>query len=147
MENLLIEIFFNRPLIVAILAWFFAQFIKIGMTILKEKRIDLKLLVASGGVVSSHCASVSALAVSIGKNFGWKSPLFAISLILAGIVITDARGIRQEASKQAETLNKIIEDLYQKRGIKIDKLRELLGHTSIEVFWGVLSGILIGAIF
>ena len=147
MENLLNEIISNKSIAVALLAWFFSQSIKIVMNILKERKIDLRLLLASGGEISSHCAAVSALAVSVGKNFGWNTPIFAISAIFASIVISDASGIRKEAGKQAEILNKIIEDLYQKKGIKTERLRELLGHSATEVFWGVLLGILAGTIF
>jgi len=144
MENILKEIISNKSITAALLAWFFSQSIKVVRDILKEKKIDLKLLLSSGGVVSSHCAAVSALVVLIGKNFGWTSPLFAISAIFASIVISDASGIRQEAGKQAEIINKIIEDLYQKKGIKIERLREFLGHSAMEVFWGVLLGVLTG---
>lgn len=147
MENILNEIISNKSTAVAILAWFFSQSIKIVINILKEKKIDLRLLLASGGVISSHCAAVSALAISVGRNFGWNTPLFAISAIFASVVISDASGIRQEAGKQAEILNKIIEDLYQKKGIKTERLRELLGHSAMEVFFGVLLGILVGTIF
>ena len=147
MENILNEIISNKSITVAILAWFFSQSIKIVINILKERKIDLRLLLASGGVISSHCAAVSALAISVGRNFGWNTPLFAISAIFASIVISDASGIRQEAGKQAEILNKIIEDLYQKKGIKTERLRELLGHSAMEVFFGVLLGILVETIF
>jgi len=147
MENLLNEIISNKSIAVALLAWFFSQSIKIVMNLIKQRKIDSRLLLASGGVVSSHCAAVSALAISVGRNFGWNTPLFAISAIFASIVISDASGIRQEAGKQAEILNKIIEDLYQKKGIKTERLRELLGHTATEVFWGVLLGILVGMLF
>jgi len=147
MENILGEIISNKLIVVALLSWFFSQLIKIVRDIIKEKKIDLRLFLATGGLVSSHCAAVSALATSIGKNFGWTSPLFAISVVLAAIVISDAIGLRQEAGKQAEVLNNIIEDLYQKRGIKMEKLKELLGHTAREVFLGILLGILVGIIF
>jgi len=147
MENLLNEIISNKSIAVALLAWFFSQSIKIVMNLIKQRKIDSRLLLASGGVVSSHCAAVSALAISVGRNFGWNTPLFAISAIFVSIVISDASGIRQEAGKQAEILNKIIEDLYQKKGIKTERLRELLGHTATEVFWGVLLGILVGMLF
>lgn len=146
MGNLLIGIIFNKPLIAATAAWFLAQLIKIIVNIIKEKRVDLRLLLSIGGAVSSHCSSVSALAASIGKNFGWVNPLFAISAVFAGITISDAMGIRQEAGKQAAILNDIIEDLYQKKGIKIERLKELLGHTDREVFFGIILGIFTGVI-
>jgi acid phosphatase family membrane protein YuiD len=144
--NILSEILSNQPLIVGILAWFVAQSIKIIIRSISGKKIDLKWFLSAGGFVSAHCATVSALATSVGLNFGFNSGLFALSAVLAGVVISDARGIRRAAGKQAEVLNKIIEDLYQKREIKIERLKEFLGHTALEAFWGVLLGILV-AIF
>ena len=140
--SILDDIFSNQPLTAALVAWFFSQFFKFIDNILKKKEIDFKIFVSSGRFPSSHCAVVSALAFSIGINFGFESVLFALSAIMAGVVISDARGIRQSAGKQAEILNKIIEDLYQKRGLKIERLKEFLGHTPMQVFSGVLLGIL-----
>ena len=145
--NIFSEALTNQPLIAGILGWLVAQSIKIIMTAIDQREVDLKLFLSTGGFVSAHCASVSALATSVGLNFGFDSGLFALSAILTGVVISDARGIRQAAGKQAEILNKIIEELYQKRELKIERLKEFLGHTSLEVFWGILLGILVGFLY
>lgn len=137
----------NQSLVVAVCTWLLSQGLKILANAIKNERVDFKLFTAAGGLVSSHTATVSALTTSIGLNYGFDSGLFAISAILTGVVISDARGIRQAAGKQAEILNKIIEDLYQKRQIKIERLREFLGHTALEVFYGVLLGIFIAVLF
>lgn len=145
--EILKEVYSNQPLIVALVTWFLTQSLKFIVNIIKRRRLDFKLLVATGGFPSSHSAIVSALAASVGLNFGFSSPLFALSAVLAGVVISDARGIRQAAGKQAEVLNKIIEDLYQKKKLKVERVREFLGHTSLEVFYGILLGVLIAVLF
>jgi hypothetical protein len=133
----------NKPLTIAITAWFIAQFFKFTITAVKKRKFDFTLLVSTGGFPSSHTAIVGALATSIGLNFGFGSPFFAISVVMASVVISDARGIRRAAGKQAQILNKIIDDLYQKRELKIERLKELLGHTPFEVFSGAILGIFI----
>jgi len=145
--KILNEIFFNQPLITALVTWFVAQSLKFITNIIKKREVDFRLLIITGGSPSSHSAIVSALATSVGFNFGFDSGLFALSAILAAVVISDARGIRQSAGKQAEILNKIIEDLYYRKGLKIKRLKELLGHTALEVFYGVLLGILVAVLF
>jgi len=137
----------NKSLVISIFAWFCAQILKLVASLIQDKKVDWSLLLATGGFPSSHAAIVSALTTSIGINFGFDSSLFAVSIIMASVVMTDARGIRQAAGKQAKILNKIIEDLYQKKGLKMERLKELLGHTSLEVFCGALLGILIAVLF
>jgi acid phosphatase family membrane protein YuiD len=134
---------YNQTLLTVIAAWFIAQLLKIISGAVRDKRIDFRWFVATGGFPSAHAATVSALATSLGLTFGFDSPFFTLSALLAGVVITDAKGIRQAAGKQAEILNKIVEDLYQKRGLKIERLKEFLGHTSFEVFSGMALGILV----
>jgi len=144
--NILSEAISNQTLVAALLTWFIAQSLKIVTTVIKSKKFDLKLFLSAGGLVSSHSATTCALTTSIGLNYGFNSPLFAISAILTGVVISDARGIRRAAGKQAEVLNKIIEELYEKRELKIERLKEFLGHTALEVFWGIILGILIAVL-
>lgn len=137
------EIFLNKSLIAAVMAWLIAQCLKFLVPLIRENKVDFRSLITTGGFPSSHAAIVTALATSIGLRFGFGSGLFAVSLILASVVISDARGIRQAAAKQAQILNKIVEELYQKQELKMERLKEFLGHTSLEVFSGVLLGILI----
>jgi acid phosphatase family membrane protein YuiD len=133
----------NKALFSAVVAWFFAQFLKLISTFLRKGKLDFRWFLSTGGIFSAHTAVVSALTISIGMNYGWSSGLFAISAILAGVVISDAQGIRKAAGKQAEVLNKIIEDVYQKKELKIERLKELLGHTPQEIFFGIILGALI----
>jgi len=144
MEYSLSEIFYNQPVIAVLASWFLAQFLKVVTNLIKEKKLDFKWFISIGGFPSSHSAAVAALATSLGLKYGFSSGFFAIALVLAGLIILDARVIRQASGKQAEILNQIVEDLYKKRGLKFERLREFLGHTSLEVFVGIVLGIIIG---
>ena len=140
------EVFLNQPLVAALLAFFLSQSFKIVTKVIKGYKFDFRWLISTGGFPSAHSAAVSALAMSLGLNFGFSSGLFAISAIFAGIVIFDARVIRKATGRQAEILNKIVEDLYKKRGLRGERLKELLGHTSFEIFFGIALGILVAAL-
>jgi len=134
-------IFENKPFWVALLAWTIAQGMKIVLTLIFEKRLDLTRIVGTGGMPSSHSTLVMSLATSVGKSFGFESPFFAIAIIFAFVVMYDAAGIRRAAGKQAEILNYLI----QRHELPdMDKLKELLGHTPLEVFAGAILGICIG---
>jgi len=141
-----IAIFTNTPLIASVVAWFFAQLIKFVISFWQNKKPDWGLFMSTGGFPSSHVATVGALATSMGLNFGFDSGLFATALIMTSVVISDARGIRQAAGKQAKALNQIMEDLYQNKGLKIERLKELLGHTALEIFGGAVLGALVAVL-
>jgi acid phosphatase family membrane protein YuiD len=96
---------------------------------------------------SSHAAGVTALATSVGLSYGFNSGLFAITAIFALIIMFDAQGVRRQTGQQAEILNKIMEDIYFKRVLKEERLKELLGHTPVEVLIGAFLGILLALIF
>jgi len=128
-------------------AWFLAQSIKVVIGTIQNRRLDMRWFLLSGGFPSSHSSSVSALATSLGLVEGLSSAAFAIAVIFALIVMTDAQGVRQAAGKQAEVLNRIINDLYAKKGLKLEHVKELLGHTSLEVFAGMLLGIAVAVAF
>lgn len=137
-------IFHNAILISAVSAWFIAQLLKIVVSLLLLKKLNFQLFISSGGFPSSHSATVSALALGIGKYYGWDSPIFAVSAIYGMIVLYDAAGVRQAAGKQAEVLNKLVERLSQGSDFAQDRLKELIGHTPFEVFGGVIVGIIVG---
>ena len=144
------EAYFNLTLLLGVLAIFFAQALKIPIHYIQTKRWDVQLLFSTGSMPSSHSAGVMAVATSIGLETGFNSPLFAVSAMLAGIVMYDASGIRFHAGQQANALNLIREDLKMyfheiKRPTKQHEfeLKTSLGHKRIEV----LSGGLFGALF
>lgn len=142
MHGLLHVLLENRPLLSAFSAWFVAQILKTLIFAYLEKQVNWRRMVETGGLPSAHSALVVGLAAGVGLNDGWQSTAFAISLVYALVVMYDAIGIRREAGKHADLLNElllisVIRDLYKQR----EKLKELLGHTPIEVFAGALIGI------
>ncbi|KAI4336612.1 hypothetical protein L6164_015116 [Bauhinia variegata] len=137
----------NYPLISAIVAFAIAQSTKFFTSWYKERRWDFKQLVGSGGMPSSHSATVTALAASIGFQEGFGGPLFAIALILASIVMYDATGVRLQAGRQAELLNQIVYELPAEHPLAESRpLHELLGHTPPQVIAGGLLGLVTAAI-
>ncbi len=142
-------IFGNSILDVVVIAWFVAQAYKVISTLFVEKKLVLRRFVETGGMPSSHSSTVSALATSVGLVYGLDSVLFAITLIFAIIVIHDAAGIRQAAGNQARVLNRLeatLNKLFEEH-FRDERLKELLGHTKIEVLAGTLLGIAIAFIF
>lgn len=134
----------NHVLWAAVAAWFAAQVIKIAIALLRTRRLDLRLLTASGGMPSSHSALVTGLATAVARVNGLGSTNFAIAAAFAGVVMYDASGVRQAVSKQARILNFMMDDFFHERGINAKRLGELIGHTPIEVLAGALLGILFG---
>lgn len=142
------ELLGNQFLIVAFTAWFVAQFIKIVITLTGEKRLDLSLLISSGGMPSSHSATVSALCVATGRICDFSSVEFAIALIFAFIVMYDAAGVRRAAGEHAKVINKIVQDFANGKTEYMEKnLKELIGHTPFQVFAGAFLGIITGLVF
>nr|XP_043626457.1 uncharacterized membrane protein YuiD [Erigeron canadensis] len=133
----------NYALISAFVAFAVAQSIKVFTTWYREHRWDLKQLVGSGGMPSSHSATVTALAVAVGLQDGIGSSNFATALILACIVMYDATGVRLHAGRQAEVLNQIVYELPAEHPLAESiPLRELLGHTPPQVIMGGLLGMM-----
>lgn len=138
------DIFQNRILLISIFSCFLAQFIKIFTG--KEKRIDFKRIIISGGMPSSHSSFVTSLAMLVGFNKGFASTEFAITAVFAIIVMYDASGVRRAVGKQAEILNQIVDDFFHGKFDQHKKLKELVGHTPKEVLFGALLGIIIGIV-
>jgi len=120
--------------------WLVAQSIKMGICLVQSHRLDFRYLVSTGGMPSAHTSLVSALTTSIGLTEGVSSPLFSMSFIFASLVMFDAQTVRAAAGKQARLLNQIVEELFKEHHLSENKLKELLGHTRLEVFFGMLTG-------
>ncbi len=131
----------NKCLLAPAVAWAIAQSIKIILTYIIDKKLDWSRLVGTGGMPSSHSALMMALSVSVGKYYGFDSPMFAIALIMAFVVMYDAAGIRRAAGGHARILNKI---MHQYQIGEENRVKELLGHTPFEVSMGALLGIVVG---
>ena len=139
----LIEFGKNYIFWTSVAAWIIAQTIKVALGIFREKRFNFRWFVGTGGMPSSHAAGVSALATSIGVTYGFDSALFAITLLFTLIVLFDAQGVRLSAGRQAEILNKMLDDIYWKKKLDEDRLKEFIGHTPVEVLAGVALGIVV----
>ena len=135
--------FGNYMLVSAIMGWFFAQVIKIFTNLFVKKKFDIKMLFANGGMPSSHSSTVLALATAAAISQGLGSPAFAISGILSVIVMNDAFGVRWQAGKQAQIINKMVMELFSNKDEFDVKLKEIIGHTPFQVFMGGLLGFVI----
>ncbi len=141
------QIISNKIINVTLLAWFIAQLSKVILIFITNKKIDFKRFIGAGGMPSSHAATAVSLATCIAKSDGLSSSTFAISFIISLVVMYDAAGVRRAAGNQARILNKIVQNwgVANPEFINV-KLKELIGHTPIQVFVGALIGLVIGII-
>ncbi|MGA7193813.1 MAG: divergent PAP2 family protein [Anaerolineales bacterium] len=137
----LIGIFNNVVLLSALVAWLTAQFLKIPMEYLRSRRWQWTMVFAAGGMPSSHSAVIIAATQAIGLHQGYDSPLFALGVVISMIVTYDSAGVRRQAGKHAERINILFEELMRGQMPDEKELREVLGHTPLEVAGGVLWGI------
>lgn len=137
----------NRVLLVALLACLIAQILKLAIHFIQHGKVTVRVLVETGGMPSAHSALVASLAAGVGQTVGWASPEFALATIFAIIVMYDAAGVRQAAGKQARILNQIIDELFREHPtFNEDRLKELLGHTPVQVIVGSALGITISCL-
>ena len=138
------DILDNSVLLVAVVACLIAQASKLAIELIKNRKVNIRVLVTTGGMPSAHSALVTSLATGIGQTSGWGSQEFAIALIFAIIVMYDAAGVRQAAGKQARILNQMIDELFsEKHEFNEERLKELLGHTPFQVIVGSVLGVTI----
>ncbi|UCD15152.1 MAG: divergent PAP2 family protein [Candidatus Omnitrophota bacterium] len=147
MEGFWVELLKNKVLWISLLSSLIAQSIKVILGIKKRRKFSFFWLLSTGGMPSAHSAAVVALTVCIGKQLGAASPFFAFSVIFAFITMFDAQTWRRSIGMQAGILNKMMEDLQEKKRIEDYRLKELVGHTPVEVFVGGLIGIIVPLIF
>ena len=135
----------NYYLISAVSGWFIAQILKIFTGFFKEQKFSVKaLLFGTGGMPSSHTATVAALSTACAIGQGFDSAVFAISVVLAIIVMIDATGVRRETGKQSRALNIIIEEFFTSDNKTFDtQFKELIGHTPLQVVFGFLTGLVV----
>lgn len=137
----------NKYIYIPFFTWFAIQTFKVIWDLVVNRKFNFKRIFGAGGMPSSHSAVVMALTILIGKQVGFDSYEFAMSLVFSGVVMYDAAGVRRAAGKQATLLNKIIETPGL-TGVQIqERLVEVLGHTPFQVFVGAIIGIIIGSIF
>lgn len=144
--QILNEIVHNKCVYIPFILWFLIQTFKVLTELIVNKRLDVKRIVGAGGMPSSHSAVVCSLATCIGKEYGFDSGIFAISMVMAFVVMYDAAGVRRAAGKQARILNKILDTPGLTTVEVQEKLVEVLGHTPIQVFVGAVLGVIVGAL-
>jgi uncharacterized protein len=130
----------NKVLLSTLLGWVVAQTVKVFLVTRQKRRFDIRLFLGTGGMPSAHSAGVSALAVAVGCQVGFHTAVFAVALMFALVTMFDAQGVRRATGRQAVALNRIIDDLYLKRPVDPERMKELLGHTPVEVFVGAAVG-------
>ena len=137
------ELITNYYLISAMSAWLLAQVLKIFTGFFREQKFSLKaLFFGTGGMPSSHTATVAALCTACAIGEGFDSAVFAVSVVLAIIVMIDAIGVRRETGKQSRALNIIIEELFKSDEKNFDtRFKELIGHTPLQVTFGFITGV------
>ncbi len=140
----MLDLLRNQALLAAMAGWILAQVIKIVIELARHRRLDVARLTGAGGMPSSHSALVTALAAAMGREHGLASPLFAVTAVVAGVVMYDAAGVRQAVSIQARLLNRMLDDYFAHRGFNQSRLRELIGHTPAQVIVGAALGIVVG---
>lgn len=132
-----------RGFFAVFLSWFISQLAKVIRGSITKKRFNFRWLFDAGGMPSSHSATVASLATVAGLYFGFGSVLFLVVLIFSFITMFDAAGVRRSVGRQAQTLNRMLDDLYEKGAVPEQRVKELLGHTPFEVFAGAFLGIAI----
>ena len=143
MQNSLLDLLSSPYFLSAFLSWGVAQFSKMLAGFCRTRRFDFKYLVSTGGMPSAHSAAVCGLATSVGIHHGLGSALFALALVMAAITMFDAATVRRAAGVQARLLNEIVDELFKAHRLSERKLKELLGHTRLEVLMGLAIGILV----
>ncbi len=133
----------NKVLICAIVGWMAAQFLKVIYILIREKRFDIRRFVGTGGMPSSHSSFVSSMATAVGFVEGFYSAEFAMAFVVAFVVMYDASGIRKAAGDQAKVINDLQEMIFENAPVY---LKELLGHTRLEVIIGCILGIAVALI-
>jgi len=143
MKSPVLEVITNKIFLTTLLAWLLAQGIKIFMALVMTRRFNFKLLMSTGGMPSAHSAMASALATSVAMRVGMDDPLFAVAFAFALVIMFDAQSVRRAAGMQARVLNQIIDELFKTSRVAEGRLVELLGHTRLEVFLGMLLGVFV----
>lgn len=136
------EIFRARVFWCGLGGWIVASVIKMAIAACKTRQFDFVYLVSTGGMPSSHSASVCGLATGIGYTYGWDSPYCVIAVAFSIVTMFDAATVRHAAGEHAKVLNAMLRDLKELKFKPKERFRELLGHTRVEVLCGMVVGIL-----
>ncbi|SNU09917.1 hypothetical protein SAMN06297422_1376 [Lachnospiraceae bacterium] len=140
----------NRILWAGLIGWASAQILKTITFLIVNKRLEIERLFGDGGMPSGHSATVTAVALSTGLECGFDSPVFAVAMIMAIVVMHDASGVRLETGKQAKAINDMMEFMQKIGGTQLtneEKLKEFVGHTPLQVVMGGVLGVIVAILF
>ena len=137
----------NHVLLTGLIGWILAQALKIPIDLFRSRKWNWALFFAAGGMPSSHSALMVGATVGVGLHVGFNSAEFALAIAMTMIVIYDAAGVRREAGRHAEKINILINELLAGHPISDKELREVLGHTPMEVVGGVFLGLVVGILY
>lgn len=143
MGVIFLQLFRNKIFLTTLATWLVAQTIKVTLGVVRQHKFDFRWFVGTGGMPSSHAAGASCLATAMGLEYGFDSAYFALAAAFAIVVMFDAQGVRRAAGRQARVLNRIMDDIYWQGRIQEHQLRELIGHTPVEVIAGFLLGVVV----
>ena len=143
---------FNEILTVSLLSWFVAQVLKTIINFVLLGRFQLERMWGDGGMPSAHSATVTAMVIATARSEGIHSAIFAVAAVVAIITMHDAMGVRRETGEQAKVLNKMLEqwiEVTEKRNPFLQNmhLKEMVGHTPLQVMAGFALGILVGFLY
>ena len=142
----LLAIFQNKVLISVMVGWLLAQTLKIPTEYIRSRKWMWAMFFAAGGMPSSHTALMVAGTLSVGLYYGFDNPLFAIAAGVTMIIAHDAAGVRRQAGKHAERINLLFDELLHGHMWSEDELKEIIGHTPLEVIGGIILGLLVAIV-
>ena len=138
-----LAVFQNKALMAGLLAWLLAQIIKLPLDYLYTRKWNWALLLTTGGMPSSHSSLITATTLGIGLYHGFDNPVFAIAVAITMVVVYDAAGVRRQAGIHAQRINVLFNELLHGHMLNEKDLREVLGHTPLEVIGGILLGFIV----
>ena len=139
----IVAVFQNKALIAGLIAWLLAQVIKMPLDYLYSRKWNWALLLTTGGMPSSHSSLLTATSLGIGLYHGFDTPVFAIAVAITMVVVYDAAGVRRQAGIHAQRINVLFDELLHGHMLNEKDLREVLGHTPLEVVGGILLGLIV----
>ncbi len=146
-SNAFVVFITNKAIWIPLAAWFTAQFLKVLINLLRYRKLQWSYMYTPGGMPSAHSAVMAALATTLGVMQGVESPLFAIALVVAFVVMYDAAGVRRTVGYHSTMLNRMLDELFSDDKEFSQRLQEIIGHTKWEVFAGAILGITYGLAF
>ncbi len=142
----LVAILDNRVLVAVMLGWLLAQILKIPTEYLRSRRWLWAMFFAAGGMPSSHTALMVSGTLAVALYHGFDNPIFGIAVAATMIIAHDAAGVRRQAGIHAERINVLFEELLKGHMWDENELKEVIGHTPLEVIGGIILGLIVATV-